>query len=161
VGPRTEGKPRIGVVWGGRPTHPRDAVRSIPVEALAPLLLDSRYDWVALQHGEAYAQAYRLGDRLVHNLGKLVTDFADTAAILHHLDLLVSIDSAPVHLAGAMGLPCWVLLDAAPDWRWGRIGGETPWYPNMRLFRQSAAGDWAGAIRDLSAALGGAQDYLP
>jgi len=155
VGPRTEGKPRIGVVWGGRPTHPRDAVRSIPVEALAPLLLDSRYDWVALQHGEAYAQAYRLGDRLVHNLGKAVNDLADTAAILRNLDLLVSIDSAPVHLAGAMGLPCWVLLDAAPDWRWGRIGGENPWYPNMRLFRQPVAGDWAAVISRVAVELEG------
>jgi ADP-heptose:LPS heptosyltransferase len=133
-------------------------VRSLPVEALAPLLLDPRYDWVALQHGEAYAQAYRLGDRLVHNLGKAANDLADTAAILRNFDLLVSIDSAPVHLAGAMGLPCWVLLDAAPDWRWGRIGGETPWYPNMRLFRQPVTGNWGQVLVAVSGAL---EDFSP
>lgn len=153
VGPRVAAKPRIGVVWEGRSTHPRDLARSIAIAKLAPLLLDERYDWVALQHGNKYAQGYQLGPRLIHNLGKQVADFADTAAILANLDLLISIDSAPVHLAGAMGVPCWVMLDAAPDWRWGLQGSSTPWYPSLRLFRQPVVGDWGSVVQQLRVAL--------
>jgi ADP-heptose:LPS heptosyltransferase len=130
--------------------HPRDAARSVAIAKLATLLLDERYDWVALQHGDKYAQGYQVGPRLIHNLGKQVADFADTAAILSQLDLLISIDSAPVHLAGALGVPCWVMLDAAPDWRWGLQGETTPWYPSLRLFRQEKAGDWGVVVGRLA-----------
>jgi tetratricopeptide (TPR) repeat protein len=149
---RTEpsGKPLIGLVWEGRGVHPRDAARSVAIAKLATLLLDERYDWVALQHGDKYAQGYQVGPRLIHNLGKQVADFADTAAILSQLDLLISIDSAPVHLAGALGVPCWVMLDAAPDWRWGLQGETTPWYPSLRLFRQEKAGDWGVVVGRLA-----------
>jgi hypothetical protein len=85
-----------------------------------------------------------------------VTDLADTAAILSNLDLLISIDSAPVHLAGALGVPCWTMLDFAPDWRWLRVGDTTHWYqPNFRLFRQPAPGDWGSVVEALAGVLAG------
>jgi ADP-heptose:LPS heptosyltransferase len=79
-----------------------------------------------------------------------VADFADTAALMAGLDLIISVDTAPAHLAGALGRPVWILLPLIPDWRWGLHGEETPWYPTMRLFRQPARGDWDSVIRRLA-----------
>ncbi|NDC75851.1 glycosyltransferase, partial [bacterium] len=144
-------RPRIGLVWSGRPGHARDAQRSATPAVFAPLVLDERIDWVVIQQGEGFPQAYKFGERLVHNVGRGVTDLADTAAILSNLDLLISIDSAPVHLAGALGVPCWTMLDFAPDWRWLRAGDTTHWYqPNFRLFRQPAPGDWGSVVEALA-----------
>jgi ADP-heptose:LPS heptosyltransferase len=81
-------------------------------------------------------------------------DFADTAALLSNLDLLITIDTAAAHLAGAMGLPTWVLLSHSPDWRWMLDRADSPWYPTMRLFRQPAPGDWDTPIMQIAAALG-------
>jgi ADP-heptose:LPS heptosyltransferase len=75
-----------------------------------------------------------------------ITDFADTAALVAELDLIISVDTAVAHLAGALGRPVWTLLPFAPDWRWGLDREDTPWYPTMRLFRQPALGDWASVI---------------
>lgn len=124
---------RVGVVWKGSGDNPNDANRSLPsLAAFAPLV-------------EAGAQ---LVDLQVPR-----GDFADTAAILEQLDLVVTVDTAMAHLAGALGRPCWVLLPwSRCDWRWGRSGATTPWYPSLRLFRQPALGDWDSVMAEVSAA---------
>jgi hypothetical protein len=86
-------------------------------------------------------------------IGGELADFDDTAAVLALCDLLVTVDTAPAHLAGAMGRPVWVLVPFAPDWRWTLEGETTPWYPNMRIFRQAALGDWSVVIARVAAAL--------
>ncbi|KDB07775.1 hypothetical protein LIG30_3116 [Burkholderia sp. lig30] len=138
--------PLVALVWAGRPTHVNDANRSMSLAALAPL---ARPDvtYVAIQKGPAAAQAAEPppGMSLV-SLSDEIADFEDTAAILSIADLLISVDSSPVHLAGALGRPTWTMLPFVPDWRWllGRV--DTPWYPAMRLFRQHTRGDWAGVV---------------
>ena len=82
-----------------------------------------------------------------------IQDFADTAALMAQLDLIITVDTAPAHLAGALGFPVWALLPFVPDWRWGLKGDDTPWYPTMRLFRQPSLGDWASVIRRVVAEL--------
>jgi ADP-heptose:LPS heptosyltransferase len=82
-----------------------------------------------------------------------ITDFADTAALMAELDLIITVDTAAAHLAGALGRPVWTLLPVVPDWRWGLEREDTPWYPTMRLFRQRAPGDWDGVIQRVAAAL--------
>jgi tetratricopeptide (TPR) repeat protein len=121
---------RVGVVWKGSAGNPNDANRSLPaLAAFAPLL-------------EAGAKIIDLQDP--HG------DFADTAAILEQLDLVVTVDTAMAHLAGAIGAPCWVLLPwSRCDWRWGRAGDTTPWYPSLRLFRQPAFGDWDSVMAEV------------
>jgi hypothetical protein len=138
---------RIGLVWAGRPTHGNDRNRSLRLAQLAPLAALERVALVALQKGEAAAQTggYYAGAPLV-NLGPEIGDFADTAAIIAALDLVVSVDTAVAHLAGALAAPTFVLLPFAPDWRWLRFRGDSPWYPTLRLFRQPAPGEWAPAI---------------
>jgi ADP-heptose:LPS heptosyltransferase len=89
------------------------------------------------------------GSLTLDPLGAEIGDFADTAAILTHLDLVISIDTAIVHLAGAMGKPVWTLLSFAPDWRWLLERDDSPWYPTMRLFRQPRAGDWASVFAEV------------
>jgi ADP-heptose:LPS heptosyltransferase len=89
----------------------------------------------------------------VLSLGGELNDFADTAAVLSHLDLVISVDTAVVHLAGAMAKPVWVLLPFVPDWRWMLNREDSPWYPTMRLFRQHRPGDWPDVFNRLAAAL--------
>ena len=80
------------------------------------------------------------------DFGDAIADFADTAALISQLDLVISVDTAVAHLAGALGKPVWTLLPFVPDWRWGRAGESTPWYPTMRLFRQERRGEWCDPI---------------
>jgi ADP-heptose:LPS heptosyltransferase len=87
------------------------------------------------------------------SLSEEIADFEDTAAILSLVDLLISVDSSPVHLAGALGRPVWVMLPFVPDWRWLLGRSDTPWYPSMRLYRQGARGDWDGVVRAMAADL--------
>jgi hypothetical protein len=101
-----------------------------------------------LQKGSAVEQikGSRFEGRIV-DMGSQTNDFADTAAILTHLDLLITVDTAVAHLAGAMGRPVWVLIPFIADWRWGLRRADTPWYPSMRLFRQTTAGQWPPVIK--------------
>jgi hypothetical protein len=135
-------RPLVALVWAGRPTHFNDANRSLTLAQLAPL---GRPDvtFLSIQKGPAAAQAADPppGMSLV-SLGDEIHDFEDTAAILTIADLLISVDSSPVHLAGALGRPVWVMLPFVPDWRWLLERTDTPWYPGMRLFRQPWRGDW-------------------
>lgn len=133
---------RVGLVWAGNPQHARDRERSRPLVEFASLAAarpDARF--YALQKGEAAQQAAPRGMSLIH-MGDRLHDFADTAAVMAALDLVITIDSAPAHLAGALGIPVWVLLSRLPDWRWGLEPEETThWYPTMRLFRERMGWD--------------------
>ncbi|HTH95255.1 MAG TPA: hypothetical protein VL550_08485 [Rhodocyclaceae bacterium] len=139
-------RPLVALVWAGRPTHVNDANRSITFEHLAPLT-SSGATLVSIQKGPAAAQAKAppAGMNVV-SLSDEIADFEDTAAILEIVDLLISVDSSPVHLAGALGRPVWVMLPFVPDWRWLLGRDDTPWYPSVRLYRQRARGEWHGVI---------------
>lgn len=128
---------RIGIAWSGRPTHHNDRNRSTTLATFAPLSDISGISLVSLQKGPGQAQIGNYWGRApLFNLGPEIRDFADTMAIVDCLDLLVSVDTSIIHLAAAMGKPVWVMLPHAPDWRWLRDRGDSPWYPSLRLFRQ-------------------------
>ncbi|KQP49868.1 tetratricopeptide repeat protein [Pseudorhodoferax sp. Leaf274] len=155
--PRIPAAPlKVGLVWRGNPNHDNDADRSLPgLATLAPLWQVPGVAFVSLQKGAGEEEGLQppAGQPLVH-LASAVENFADTAAVLSQLDLLVSVDTAACHLAGALGRPCWVLLPAyRVDWRWLRARSDTPWYPRTRLFRQGRRGDWAGVVDAVRQAL--------
>ena len=140
---------RVGLAWAGNPLHSNDRRRSIPPDALAPLLAAAPGAFISLQVGAAASAAARLG---VTSAGSLA-DFGETAALATNLDLVITVDTAVAHLCGALGVPTWVLLPHAPDWRWLLGRDDSPWYNAMRLFRQDRPGDWAGVIGRVAAAL--------
>jgi len=135
---------RIGLVWAGRPENKVDRKRSMRLDQFAPLagITDARF--FSLQKGPARDQIRRspAGLELIDYTDDL-GDFADTAAMIANLDLVISVDTSVAHLAGAMGRPVWVLLPTNPDWRWMLEREHSPWYPSARLFRQKMRGDWA------------------
>jgi hypothetical protein len=136
---------RVGLVWAGSATHERDKVRSIPFAMFGPLLALEGVHFFSLQMGEAAKQMSVAGAR-VTDLGAMTRDMADTAAQIAELDLLISVDTSVVHMAGALGKPVWVLLSAVADWRWLRGREDSPWYPTARLFRQRERGDWGEVV---------------
>jgi len=147
-GQRLQGNPlRIGLAWGGNPNYPHELWRSIPLEQLAPLTQLENTTFYSLQMGAPARQVKQLGPR-VHliDLQDEQKDFADTAAIVSHLDLVISIDTSVAHLAGAMGKPVWILLNNSPDWRWLLEREDSPWYPTARLLRQSTFGNWQEVV---------------
>jgi tetratricopeptide (TPR) repeat protein len=144
----------VGIAWAGNPKHPNDANRSMPLEQFFALSDLEGVALYSLQKGARAADLAALGfDAFVRDLGPGIADFADLAAAMMALDLVVSIDSAPVHLAGALGRRAFVMLPAKPDWRWLRGRDDSPWYPTLRLFRQSTPGDWAGVMERVRAAV--------
>lgn len=152
--PDDPGKPKIGLSWAGRPTHPGDRLRSLPLASLATLADVPNTWFCSLQKGDAADQANLLPNGFeVTNFSQQINDFADAAAIIEHLDLVITVDTATAHLAGAMGKRVWVLLPFVPDWRWMLGRTDSPWYPTMRLFRQTAPGDWAPVIEALRQSL--------
>jgi hypothetical protein len=149
-------KRRVGLAWAGRPQHPSDARRSLPLEALAPLGEVEGVVFYSLQKWDEDRQAARppAGMRLVDSAPRLA-DFSDSAALIENLDLVISVDTAVAHLAGAMGKPVWTLLPFAPDFRWLLERPDTPWYPTMTLLRQRSSGSWAEPIRQAAERLRG------
>jgi tetratricopeptide (TPR) repeat protein len=145
---------KVGLVWAGRPQQWDDRKRSISLHLLAPLARVPRVAFYSLQVGVAATQAARPPEsmRLI-DVAARIKDFSDTAAIVAGLDLVITIDTSVAHLAGAMGVPVWVLVAHAPDWRYHLVRSDNPWYPTMRLFRQERDGDWNGAIEQVAAAL--------
>lgn len=144
---------RVGVVWAGNPAHRNDAVRSIPPSMLHALLhTHPGLQFVCMQHG---------ADDVDLPSGSwerpACGDWLETARQLSTLDLLITVDTGIAHLAGALGLPVWILVPHVPDWRWGPRGSATAWYPAARLFRQPTRGDWARVLTNVSAALGSAE----
>jgi hypothetical protein len=145
-------RPLVALAWAGRPAHPNDANRSVTLETLAPLAAIGAH-FIAIQKGPAAAQAAMPppGMKLT-SLSDEIQDFDDTAAILCVADLLISVDSSPIHLAGALGRPAWVMVPFIPDWRWLLGRDDTPWYPQHRLFRQPRRGDWGTVVAEMTAA---------
>jgi tetratricopeptide (TPR) repeat protein len=139
---------RIGLVWAGNPQHNNDHRRSLPPAALAALLDARGPGWVSLQLGP------RRGEARIADAAPYLTDYAETAAAIANLDLLITVDTSVAHVAGALGVPCWVMLPHAPDWRWLPSRPDTtPWYDSLRLFRQTVPGDWHGVVARVIAAL--------
>ncbi|WP_050043745.1 tetratricopeptide repeat protein [Bradyrhizobium sp. LTSPM299] len=144
------GRPRAGFVWSGSSTHNNDANRSIPLARLASLFETPALQCISLQSEMRDADRDVLGDlpNLLH-LGDDISDFADTAAIISLLDVVITVDTAVAHLAGALGKPVMILLPHAADFRWMRDRTDTPWYPTAKLLRQPAFGDWDSVIARL------------
>lgn len=145
---------KVGVVWRGNPGHSNDSERSLPgLEALAPLWAVDGLRFFGLQKSPLPLPPPPPGQPLV-DLAPAIGDFADTAAALVQLDLLIAVDTSTAHLAGALGVPCWVLLPRyKTDWRWLLGRADSPWYPSLRLFRQARRGDWAAPVAELAGAL--------
>lgn len=149
---------KIGICWQGRPDYKADRRRSVPLSEFAPLAAADGVCLISLQKGEGAEQldAQDWRDAVLRPGAEMDADgaFLDTAAIIANLDLVITSDTAMAHLAGALGTRVWLLLAHVPDWRWGTEGTDTPWYPNMRLFRQKRPGNWAGAMADIINQLG-------
>jgi tetratricopeptide (TPR) repeat protein len=148
--------PRIGLAWTGRPTHPNDMRRSVALERLLPLAEAHSGQFVCLQK-PVPARDQPVMSRFpgLIDLSDALTDFAETAALIANLDLIISIDSAVAHLAGALGKAAWIMLAKAADWRWMLRRSDTPWYPTLRLFRQQVPGAWDQMIAEVADALRG------
>jgi hypothetical protein len=145
---------RVAFAWAGQANHANDRNRSVDLKLLAPLLGVDGLSFVSIQRdlrGDDEAQLARYPN--VTHLGSQLADMADTAAIMALTDLAIAVDTSVVHLAGAMGRPTWVMLPFAPDWRWGLSGDTSAWYPQTRLFRQAALGDWPSVIAQVRDAL--------
>jgi hypothetical protein len=153
--PHTDDKPRVGLVWAGQPRHTNDHRRSLPALALTALLRVDTVNWFSLTVGARQGDIAGRSD--IVDLAPALADFADTARAVQMLDLVVTVDTAVAHLAGAMGKPVWLLLPKVGDWRWGRSGDTTPWYPATRIFRQSRLGDWSDVLEQVAQALGQGQ----
>ena len=150
LGPRI--RPRIGLVWSGSREHKNDHNRSIPLKTLLPLLdLDAEFVSLQVDYREADLALLQQDGRIL-NLKDEIKSFADTAAIMDQLDLVISVDTSVAHLAGAMGRPLWLLLPYTPDYRWGLDVEDSPWYPTARLWRQGQERQWAPVIERVSAA---------
>ncbi len=142
---------RVGLVWAGSSTHPDDHNRSVGLESLLPLASIPGVRIYSLQHGPRGADAVKMAHpALIKDFSKHLKDFADTAAVVNQLDLVITVDSAVAHLAGALGKPVWVMIPAIPDFRWQTNRSDSPWYPTMRLFRQAMDGDWERTIASMT-----------
>lgn len=142
---------RIGLVWAGNPAHSNDRRRSIPTGALAPLIAVRGEALVSLQVGRTARDITRMFG--IANHAAHLTDFGETAASIARMDLVITVDTAVAHLSAALGIPTWIMLPHAPDWRWLLDRNDSPWYSSVRLFRQERPGEWAGVIDRVAAAL--------
>ena len=149
---------KIGICWQGNPDYRFDRRRSPPLHNFAPLAAVPGVRLYSLQKGDGSTQLAEIGkDFPVIDLGDDIDAggdaFVDTAAVMANLDLVVCSDTSIPHLAGAMGIEVWLMLAHVPDWRWGLVATDSPWYPSMRLFRQSRPGDWEGVFTNVAEAL--------
>ncbi len=139
---------KVGLCWAGNPAHRNDLNRSISLDMFSPLGEMEDVTFYSLQKGEAAGQTGNPPNRMhLVDYTNDLNDFSDTAALIENLDLVISVDTVIVHLAGALGKPVWTLLPFMPDWRWMLDRGDSPWYPTMRLYRQPAYGDWDSALK--------------
>ncbi|THD53799.1 MAG: tetratricopeptide repeat protein [Bradyrhizobium sp.] len=145
--------PRIGLVWSGNPVHNNDRNRSVPLRSLLPLL-DVEAQFVSLQKDIRSSDEVVLRERSdILHLGPELQSFVDTAALIEHLDLVISVDTSVAHLAGALARPVWIFLPYVPDWRWLLDREDSPWYPTARLFRQSQTREWHSVVDEMRRAL--------
>jgi hypothetical protein len=143
------GKMKVGISWRGGAKSTRGGLRSVPLHQWLPILQLPNIAFVSLQYTECaqeLAQLRQLGVQIEH-WQDAIDDYAETAALVSALDLVVSVQTAVVHLAGALGTPVWALISAVPEWRYGGHGETMPWYPSARLVRQIHPGEWAPVIR--------------
>jgi len=153
-------RPRVGICYRGRPTHSNDQNRSMPADTLRELVRRDDVSWVSLLKPKTASSPSPgvpeegKGDaRFGVDFSEELNDFADTAALIANLDLVIAVDTAVAHLAAAMGKPCWIMLPYVAEWRWMIDGDRSPWYPSVRLFRQSRFADWTDVVSQVSAAL--------
>ena len=139
-----DGHRRVGLAWAGNPLHTNDANRSCAPSLFQPIVDRTGLTCASLQVGDAAAQAIELGMR---DWSRHLTDYAETAALIANLDLVITVDTSVAHLAAAMGKPTWIMLPHCPEWRWLHTRSDTPWYDTVRLFRQPKPGAW-DSVRD-------------
>ena len=148
------GGPRVGLVWGGNPGNPSDAERSVGLAELAPLGAVGGVRWFSVQKGpQSAALALNPQWQTMTDLAPRLADFRDTASALRNLDLLITVDTVVAHLAGALAVPTWLLIQKPCDWRWREEGSDTAWYPTMRIFRQNEPRCWQPVIERVGEAL--------
>ncbi|HZZ01995.1 tetratricopeptide repeat protein [Paraburkholderia sp.] len=144
-------KRKVGLVWSGSPTFGNDRYRSMALADLGALSELENVAWYALQKGPAHAQLEDAPEAFrAHDFTADLTNFDDTAALIMNLDLVIAVDTGVAHLAAALGKPVWVLLPANSDWRWLEERSDSPWYPAMKLFRQTTLGNWAPVVKRVS-----------
>lgn len=147
-------KPRVGLFWSGRPTHLQNRRRSLRLAQLAPVLDIPDVHFVAIQTPVPDEDKPEIAKRTnLLDLSESLTSFAETAAIIKHLHLVISVDSAVAHLTGALGKPIWTLIYKPPDWRWLIDRSDSPWYPTMTVFHQERLGDWDFVIKRVASEL--------
>jgi len=145
--------PRVGIVWSGNPDYARDRVRSVDLALLEPALAAGGAAIISLQKEVSARDVELLARRGIAHTGPGQRDFADAAALISGLDLVLTVDTSVAHLAGSMGKPLWMMLSYAPDWRWGSEGEGSPWYRQARLFRQERRDDWSAPLARIAEAL--------
>lgn len=144
----------IGIAWAGKPSHRNDRNRSAGLAPFIDLFGVAGATFHSLQVGPRAEDIAAMGSAgLIRDHAPLLQDFADTAALVSRLDLVICVDTSVCHLAGALGKPCWVVLPYTPDWRWLMDREDSPWYPSLRLFRQTKFGDWPGVFERVATAL--------
>ncbi|ETR72808.1 MAG: TPR repeat-containing protein [Candidatus Magnetoglobus multicellularis str. Araruama] len=144
---------RVGISWAGSPIHKNDKNRSCPLSLFYPLTQMDGVVLFGIQKGPAVNDLKNATHMPVIDLSDLIQDFSDTATAIFHMDLIISVDTATAHLAGAMGKPVWMILPHAPDWRWMLDRHDSPWYPSIRLFRQPTPGDFKTVMQTIHQAL--------
>lgn len=144
-------KKRVGLVWAGNPEHQNDRNRSCPLSEFLPLFSVQNIDFYSFQVGvaEADLKQWDPEEKHVGRLSSRLVDFSKTAAWISPMDLMISVDTAVAHLSGALGKKIWLLVPYIPDWRWPVSGEQTPWYPDMRIYRQKNPGDWSTVVEDV------------
>jgi hypothetical protein len=145
-------RPTIGLAWSGNPDHKNDDNRSISLQLLRSLF-DIEVTFVSLQKDLRMGDATLLKEYAISHFAEGLNTFADTAALISHLDLVISVDTSVAHLAGALAKPVWILLPFVPDWRWLLNRDDSPWYPSATLFRQDSGRAWDGVIKRTAIAL--------
>lgn len=154
VRPAPEGGLNIAIAWAGSPTHQNDRRRSVDLEQFLALFGHKDVTVFSLQKGKRSQDIKTIGATpLIIDAGSQIKDFSESAALIDQLDLIITVDTSLAHLAGGLGKETWVLLPYTPDWRWMLKREDSPWYPNMRLFRQDKPGDWDSAFKKLYQAL--------
>jgi hypothetical protein len=138
---------KIGIVWQGSRSHINDRQRSIPLALFSPLSRLSGVQLFSLQKGGCEQIGHPAEEMALIDLGSKLYDFMDTAAAVKNLDLIITVDTSIAHLAGGLGAPVWVALPFSAEWRWLLHREDSPWYPTMRLFRQTRPGEWGDVFR--------------
>ena len=155
-------RPRIGLVWFGNRQHKNDQNRSIPAQNIRDFINSQSLGFFSLQKGiKNIDDAAILEMPQIFDIGRYIDNYADTAAVIEHLDLVVTVDTSVAHMAGALGKPVWILLPFSPDWRWLLERCDSPWYPTAKLFRQKSIGDWHSVLTAVAVELSKRYSVVP